>query len=148
MREGHVYFHSPCFDGIASAVLVTAWLENQNDWSSSVLHVVNYHLRNDWLKIKLEQPCAIVDFLYHPDADFWADHHSTPFLGISRPPTNKLKYFIYDSSAGSCAYLLWSHLCKKLKYRNDRFAELVKWAEKIDAARYESVDEALSASAP
>ena len=148
MREGHVYFHSPCFDGIASAVLITDWLKTQRMWSSCVLHVVNYHLRNEWLNRKLERPCAIVDFLFHPDADFWADHHSTPFLGNSRPPVNGLEHFVYDSSAGSCACLLWRHLFNNFRYRNERFTELVEWAEKIDAARYNSVDEALSATAP
>jgi hypothetical protein len=33
-------------------------------------------------------------------------------------------------------------------YRDGVFSELVEWAEKIDAARYDSVEEALSASAP
>lgn len=148
MTEGHVYFHSPCFDGIASAVLVTDWMESQRGWSHSCLHVVNYHLRNQWLAETLQRPCATVDFLFHPESDFWADHHSTTFMGDSRPPVGKQEYFVYDRSAGSCAGLLWRHLMRVFGYRNRRFSELVQWAEKIDAARYDSVEETLSAGAP
>lgn len=152
MREqGHLYFHSPCFDGIVSAVLAWDFLETRQGWTHPTLHSVNYDLRESWLSSTLERPCAIVDFLYHPQAEFWADHHLTTFLDEEtrrdfegrRSPT-----LVYDDRAGSCAGLLWGHLDRTFGYRNPRYTEMVEWAEEIDSARYESVREAIFSPAP
>ncbi len=99
----------------------------------------------------LERPCAIVDFLYHPQADFWADHHLTTFLNngarkdfeVRRQPT-----LVYDDRSESCATLLWGHLARAFGHRNPKYSEMVRWADKTDAARYESVTEAIFPSAP
>jgi len=92
-----------------------------------------------------------VDFLYHPQAEFWADHHLTTFLN-----EDSRKHFegrqgpnlVYDERAGSCAGLLHEHLSRAFGHRNSRYEEMVRWAEKIDAARYDSVQEAILAPAP
>jgi hypothetical protein len=150
-KEGHLYFHSPCFDGIASAVLTLDFLKNSQGWSSISLHSVNYHLREKWLSLSLEMPCAIVDFLYHPQADFWADHHLTTFLSENIKKEFELrskKYFIYDKDANSCAGLLMRHLKHEFNYWNPRYVELARWAEKTDSASYESPEEAIFAPAP
>src|SRR5437867_9299784 len=79
-REGTLYLHFPCFDGLVSAVLASDFLE-QNGWKFNRRFCpVNYHLRPTWISSHLRPPCAVVDFLYHSDAQFWADHHSTTFL--------------------------------------------------------------------
>lgn len=140
-------FHSPCFDGVVSAVVALDYLRQHEQWGVVDTVHVNYDARESWLEQRFETPTAIVDFLYHPDASFWADHHRSAFVTAelrrhfeSRAGTS----FLYDATADSCAGLLW----RRLPYRNERFAELVRWAEKIDAARYESVDEALSFAHP
>ncbi len=148
MKEGHVYFHSPCFDGVVSAALVTDRMESQEGWSRSCLHVVNYDIRDTWLTQKLDRPAAAVDFLFHPDANFWADHHSTTFLARKPRLLPRNPNFTYDPSADSCAGLLWRHFIKAFGYQNNRLRQPVVWAEKIDAARYESVEEAFSLQAP
>ena len=79
MRKGTLYFHSACFDGLVSAVLAWVFLETK-DWRFQGFIPVNYDVRTMWLSDPLKTPAAIVDFLYHPDADFWADHHPTTFL--------------------------------------------------------------------
>ena len=79
-EQGHLYFHSPCFDGIASAILVSDFLETARGMAPLVLHPVDYDLRAGWLALELGAPAAVVDFLYHPRAAFWADHHATAFL--------------------------------------------------------------------
>ncbi len=150
-EQGHLYFHSPCFDGIVSAVLAWDFLKARQEWSSPTLHSVNYDLREGWLSSTREKPCAIVDFLYHPDAEFWADHHLTTFLKEdARKHFEKRRHplLIYDDRAGSCASLLWNHLASAFGYRNSPYGEMVRWAEKTDAARYESVSEAIFPSAP
>lgn len=147
----HLYFHSPCFDGITSAVLAWDFLEINQDWTLEELHCVNYDLRANWLSTELQTPCAAVDFLYHPQAQFWADHHLTTFLteeAESDYERRKSSWLIYDSRSGSCASLLWSHLLESFNYRNPRYEEMVEWAEKIDSARYTSVNEAIFGDAP
>ncbi len=149
--HGHLYFHSPCFDGIVSAVLAWDFLETRQGWAPVTFHPVNYHLRERWLSSTLEKPCAIVDFLYNPQAVFWADHHLTTFLDedarrdFERRTSQTL---VYDNRADSCAGLLWRHLAGELGYRNSRYEAIVRWAEKTDAARYESVHEAIFSHAP
>lgn len=151
MRTANLLFHSPCFDGIVSAVLAGDYLRQVEQWPDIEPAHVNYGLRETWLTTRFEVPTAVVDFLYHPDAVFWADHHRSAFL------TEEMRtdfagredgHFIYDDRADSCAGLLWRHFAEHASHRNARYAELVRWAEKIDAARYESVDEALSFGHP
>lgn len=151
MKDGHLYFHSPCFDGIVSAVLIGDFFRVQRHMNELTLHGVNYHLRHEWLDTPLEQPAIIVDFLYHPAATFWADHHPTTFLTSqmrSHFERHAGKTHVFDASAKSCARLLWDHLQRAFNYRNARFEELVRWADKTDSAGYESPEEAVFGDAP
>jgi len=149
----HLYFHSPCFDGTVSAAIASDYLELVRDYSEVLLHSVNYHLKDRWLATKFERPCAIVDFLYHNSADFWADHHPTAFLDdeTKRHYENRSGPDIfYDSQASSCAVLIWRQWGTKISPRltHSHYDELVQWADRIDSARYESVEEAISLKAP
>jgi hypothetical protein len=149
--DAYLYFHSPCFDGIASAVLALDFLEGSQDWTFKELLPVDYDRRNGWLSEKHSQPFAVVDFLYHPDAKFWADHHQTSFLEPALKQyciERRNPYHIYNAKRGSCAMLLWSVLRRRFKYQERRYAELVRWADKIDAARYSSVQEAIRGPHP
>jgi len=154
MATGSLYFHSPCFDGIASAVLAWDFLEQRDGWETPVLHPVTYDIRQTWLEKALDRPAAVVDFLYHQDSTFWADHHLTTFLtdeaqaDFQQQPAHKGRLLIYDQHADSCAGLLWRRLASDFGHRNLRYAQLVQWAEKIDAARYASVEEAITSTAP
>ena len=150
MTEGAtLYLHYPCFDGVISSVLAWEFLEGQG-WKFTKFCPVNYGLRRTWPSTKLETPCAVVDFLYHPDAQFWADHHPTTFItedlrrGFEKR-TDPLLF--YDNQAGSCASLLWRKLSSHFGKESDRYRELVDWAEKIDSARYATVNEAVLGNA-
>jgi hypothetical protein len=146
----HLYFHAPCFDGIVSAVLTTDFFE-QRGTPTIQLHPVNYDARAKWLSQPLSQPFGVVDFLYHPAATFWADHHVTTFLSDHEREDYRRRRkdtLAYDSAAGSCAYLLWKHFHDVWAYRNKDYESLVHWAERIDAAKYDSVLEVFEADSP
>jgi hypothetical protein len=99
----------------------------------------------------LKAPAAVVDFLFHPGAQFWADHHATTFLSDSaRRQSRQRRGFwrFYDRKAGSCAMLLWKHLTHPIGKDKTRLGEMAKWAEKTDSARYDSVEEAILGDAP
>ncbi len=149
----HLYFHSPCFDGTVSAAIASDYLELVRKYSEVLLHDVNYHLKDRWLATRLERPCAIVDFLYHTSADLWADHHPTAFLDneIKRHYENRSGTdMFYDSEASSCAGLLWRQWSTEISTRltHSHYDELVQWADRIDSARYESVEETILLKAP
>lgn len=151
MQVATLYFHYPCFDGLVSAALAWEFLEAEEGWRVGELCPVNYTVRNSWLASELKHPCAIVDFLYHPSADFWADHHATSMLSKEAEADyqrRRAEFPLYfDEQAGSCASLLFRHVGHALAHK-PHFHELIEWAEKIDSARYESVEEAILGDAP
>jgi hypothetical protein len=147
----YLYFHSACFDGIVSAAMTADFLEHTKGWGLDQLIPVNYDLRNGWLSRQLEPRSAVVDFLYHPDAVFWADHHGTTFLNdeVKRDFEQASgPWMVYDAQIGSCAGLLRGHLARCFSFRQARYDPMADWAEKIDAARYGSVQEAILGDAP
>lgn len=144
----HLYFHSPCFDGIAAAVLCWDFFEKIGEAQTVRLHPVAYDIRDRWLATPVPRNTAVVDFLFHPAATFWADHHATTFLNDSlraQAEADKSLRLIYDSAAPSCATLLRRHLKRYCGYHNSRYDALVDWAGKIDSANYRNVKQALPA---
>jgi hypothetical protein len=146
MRNATLYFHYPCFDGLVSAVLAWEFLEQHDGWNISDFHPVDYTLRDHWLSSQLQTPCAIVDFLYHPSAAFWADHHQTSILTKAAEEDFERRKggacLLFDARARSCASLIFRHLRRSLVDK-PHFKEMVTWAEKIDSAAYSSVEEAI-----
>ena len=147
----NLHFHAPCFDGLVSAVLAADFLEGRWPGLRVRLQGVNYDRQERWLTTPLPHDSAVVDFLYHPDARFWADHHQSAFVTgdaeahfRGRPSP----WLCYDGDAPSCASLLWRHLFEAFGHRNPAHEDLVRWADKTDAARYETVEEAIVSRAP
>ncbi|HZU33380.1 MAG TPA: hypothetical protein VFB79_19850 [Candidatus Angelobacter sp.] len=151
MKNATLYFHYPCLDGLVSAMLAWEYLEKQRRWKIANFVPVDYTLRDTWLENPLQKPCAVVDFLFHPSVDFWADHHQTALLN-QQAKANYLKRknsnaFLYDASAPSCAGLLYRRLRNHFSHK-PHFEELVAWTEKIDSAAFDSVQEAILGDAP
>jgi hypothetical protein len=152
-KPAAIFFHYPCFDGLVSAAIAVDFLEGTEGWRFGAYHRVNYDQKEHWLRARLSERSAVVDFLYHPQATFWADHHPTTFLDdqalqqFESDRTRPDRWLLYDRKATSCAVLLIRHLKDKLS-EPERFAEMAEWADKIDSANYSSVDEAVFGSAP
>ena len=149
-KRAVLYVHFPCFDGVISGVLATLSLEESRGWNFKTIRPVNYGLQKEWLNTRLPRHSAVVDFLYHPQAEFWADHHPTSFLTKELQAdfeTRKDPYRIYDRLSGSCASLLWRTVGEPF-HADQRLEEMVRWAEKIDSAAYDSVEEAFSMGHP
>jgi hypothetical protein len=143
--RGTVYLHFPCFDGVVSSVLASEFLERSLGWQIQQFEPVNYDRMGAWLATPLDQNAAVVDFLYHPQASFWADHHATSFLDPSHQTIvaeARDRHLYYDRTCQSCSLLLWQNLHAELD-DSVRLADMVYWANKIDSATYENVDEAI-----
>lgn len=149
-REAAIHLHFPCFDGVVSAVLASEFLEGSLGWKISRYVPVNYDQAKNWRNTVVDGSFAVVDFLYHPAAFFWADHHATSFqdpndrAALNRPSARRL---YYDPNCPSCSLLLWTNLRTELR-NSARLAEMVFWANKIDSATYDSVDEAIFGGSP
>jgi hypothetical protein len=131
-------FHDD-FDGIASGALLLAALAQQVPANT---HAVAYSTdRASWLETNLPRGVAVVDFLYHPDAAVWFDHHHSPFLRAAPEKLDSLH--VWDVTAPSCAGLIARHFSMA-----GRWAELASWADKIDGARWRSPAESLDYSIP
>jgi hypothetical protein len=130
-------FHDD-FDGIASAALLLAGIEQEPPVDC---RSVSYsHDRASWLRERLPPRTAVVDFLHHPDAAIWFDHHAAPFVGglaQSRP------MHVWAPEAPSCAAIVARHFGLK-----GRWTELARWADKIDSARWSSPEETLDDRIP
>ncbi len=145
-ESASLYLHFPCFDGIVSGVLAWEFLEKQLGWRIKNIEPINYDARHHWLNTKLPPNAGVVDFLYNPSATFWADHHPTTFLTkeskLDFELNKKHRYLFYDDKSPSCAELLLN-VAGNMGADLRRFEDMVNWANKIDSAGYESVDEAI-----
>jgi len=127
------------------------FLENGQGWTLDQLMPVGYDARSGWLSHELLTPCAVVDFLYHPQAVFWADHHGTTFLSEEAKRDFERRrgtWLVYDDHSGSCACLLRNHFAECFSFADSRYDEMVEWADKIDSAHYASVEEAILGDGP
>ena len=73
-----IHYHRD-FDGVVSAAVLAKALRERcgedPQWQS-----VNYDQRDDWRSFQAGRRFAIVDFHFHPRAEWWFDHHPTTFL--------------------------------------------------------------------
>jgi hypothetical protein len=142
-----IYYHRD-FDGMVSAAVLACILQERGeavDWES-----VNYDQRRDWKAFGRDRRFAIVDFHFHPRAEFWFDHHPTTFL----TPELRAQYapsdrWRWDESSPSCPPLILSHAHAVWGYEPpERFVEMARWSDVVDAALFESVDQALFGDDP
>ncbi|TYP72371.1 hypothetical protein [Paenibacillus methanolicus] len=132
----NIYFHRD-FDGMAGAALLSEVFRTCRGFETFAYHPVDFHLKDEWLDMRLAQPAAVLDFFYHPDATYYYDHHDSPiaerFFGA--PQLDELD---------RCLLLAMKSTPSILRYKfGDRFdfgryAELVRWSDIIDNCEYAS----------
>jgi hypothetical protein len=143
-----IHYHRD-FDGMVSAaVLATILRERRGEepaWSS-----VNYDQRSNWLEFSRSERFAIVDFHFHPRAEYWFDHHPTTFLTPElRAQYRPSERWRWDESSPSCPPLILAHAAEHWDYRPPgRFVEMAEWSNVIDAARFKSVEQAVFGDEP
>ena len=146
-----IYFHRD-FDGAGSAAILGDYLIQRGGHPAERLRFrsLGFEVKERWTRIRLRRPCAVLDFLYHPDADWWVDHHVTSFLTEAwresfRPGPTR----VWDLSFPSCCSLMAAALQRAPhRYRNPAYDELARWGDVIDAAQFESVEQVLRCDHP
>ncbi len=141
-----VLYHGNCFDGCASAAVFSRFFaEREGARLSEVRHVPVQHGTGDPFPPSAfdGDVNACVDFRYSPSAalHWWFDHHASAFptpqdrTAFERD-TSGQKF--WDPTAPSCTGFIARTLSERFEWRADDLAELVRWADVIDAARFDS----------
>jgi hypothetical protein len=141
-----IYLHKACFDGCASAAIAAWLLRARAGASAPAILPVGYGEAAAWLARPLEPSSCVVDFLYHPDAAYWWDHHENPF----RNPAWYTEYrarssplFRWDPDAGSCAALMARSIHEEGLELPGHLERTARWADLIDRAAYPTPEAAV-----
>lgn len=144
-----IHYHRD-FDGAAAAAILASALEatgreERVSWSG-----VNYDARLDWERFSEAERFAVVDFHFHPRAVYWFDHHPTAFLDeADRQSFRNDENRCFDPDSPSCPPIILRHAQQHWGYQPlPWFEELASWSDVVDAAAYDSADQALFDTAP
>jgi len=150
-----VLYHDHCFDGAASAAYITRFLESKF-YPGAEFHYTGMAHRADQLfadSLFDGDANAIVDFKYstNPKVTWWFDHHQSAFLSPEdaehfRHDTSGQKFL--DPNYRSCTNFIAAVTKDRYGFAAPDLDELVKWADIVDGALYESAEAAVEMNAP
>lgn len=151
----HVLHHGHCFDGAASAALFCAFFRRTQDASARFVFIPKAHAPGDPFEPAdfRADAVACVDFRYSSDPrlGWWFDHHRSAFqLPGQREhfEADKSGRKFYDPEAPSCTGLIARVTAERFGFDPGPHAELVRWAELIDAAAFEDPSVAVGLERP
>jgi oligoribonuclease NrnB/cAMP/cGMP phosphodiesterase (DHH superfamily) len=150
-----VIYHDRCFDGAASAALLSRFLQDYYYCDGiftfqGVLHTPGFQ----WDSISFDaDENVIVDFRYsrNPRVTWWFDHHQSAFLSPEDElhfQATKSRHKVLDSSRTSCTSLIADYLKREFAYVAVELEELVHWADIIDGAKYPTPEAAVDLLSP
>lgn len=141
-----ILYHDHCFDGAASAAFFSRFLKEKFHADAEFQYTGMAHKASQLFEDELfdGDVNAIVDFKYSPNPalTWWFDHHQSAFLTPEDQAhyqrTRDGRHLFFDPTYQSCTKFI-SHIARdKFGYEAADLAELVKWADIVDGARYES----------
>ena len=151
-----VLYHGNCFDGCASAALFARFFaEREGSRLEPVRYAPLHHQPGDpFPKDAFDADVnACVDFRFSasPSLHWWFDHHASAFP----TPTDRAAFErdrsghkFWDPDAPSCTGFIARTLSAREGWRAEGLGELVRWADVIDAARFESAAVAVRLEEP
>ena len=155
-----VFFHDHCFDGACSAALFTRFHREcvagaEGYEYQGLVHRAGVLFEEAWWGAEEN---AIVDFKYSasPRLTWWFDHHQSAFLNAE----DEVKFYagqldgslamrqFFDPNYMSCAG--WIAHVGSTKFGMDvaPLKELIRWADIVDGAKYESAQAAVEMKEP
>jgi hypothetical protein len=150
-----VLFHDNCFDGAASATLFSRFYADRIDQSATFEYVGKNHGTGD-----VYPPGSfdgdvnvVVDFRYssNPGLTWWFDHHVSAFPSAADEQhfrNNPSPHKFFDPKARSCTKYLAEQCAQKFGWDWSKHDELVRWADIIDGAQFESPKAAVELAEP
>lgn len=150
-----VLYHGHCFDGFSSAAIFTRFYRECVDATATFEYQGMRHGSPDPIDVTLldGDVNALVDFRYSPSPrlDWWWDHHRSAFVTDEERAhfdATPNPHHHWDSTAPSCAGYLARTCAEEHGFDTGPLAELIKWADVIDAARYPDARTAVALEAP
>src|SRR5579884_3420957 len=150
-----ILYHDHCFDGAASAAYFSRFFEARYDPDATFQFTGLAHKATQLFEDSLfdGDVNAIVDFKYStsPRLDWWFDHHQSAFLSAEDAEhyshdTSGRK--LYDPTYRSCTSFIADMTRERFGYDGADLKELVKWADIVDGAQYESPADAVEMRSP
>ena len=145
-----IYFHTNCFDGLASAAVFSAFYQSAICRNCEFEYEGLAHRAGQlFLDVRFDgEENAIVDFKYSSDPrlTWWFDHHQSAFL--SREDEEHFKADrsgrkFHDPTYRSCTKLIVDVLQEHFSYDSSRLEELIRWADIIDGAQFDNAQRAV-----
>ena len=155
-----VFYHDNCFDGACSASLFTRFHRERIAPGSSYEYHGLLHRAGalfDESEFNGDEN-AIVDFKYSPSprVTWWFDHHLSAFLSpqdqqnflaCKQDPACGDRKFC-DPNFTSCTSFIAAITSERFGFDTAPVAELIKWADIVDGAKYDSPASAVAMAAP
>jgi hypothetical protein len=141
-----IYLHKACFDGVASAAIAIWMLQRLKKEELIGMELVDYDVGRSWPMVPLDSGACVVDFLYHPDAVYWWDHHETSFFDAKLQrhyEKRRSATMLWDPNMPSCAGLIANCASQLGERPPSHLLDTVHWADKLDSASYDSAEEAV-----
>jgi hypothetical protein len=150
-----VFHHDKCFDGCCSASLFARFYRERINPAADFEYAGLLH-RAGALFNESDfngDENAIVDFKYSPSPKitWWFDHHLSAFLSpedhqhfLDNPSDKKF----YDPNFKSCTSWIAKVATERFGFDASPVTELVKWADIVDAALFESAEAAVGMKDP
>jgi hypothetical protein len=149
-----ILYHGNCFDGCASAALFGRFAAERLGVSpDAIRYRPMQHQQGDPFPADAfgAELVACVDFRFSPRLHWWFDHHASAFP----TPADKAAFEadrsgqkFWDPTAPSCTGFIARTLAARFEWRADDLAELLRWADVIDSASFESAQAAVRLDAP
>jgi hypothetical protein len=149
-----ILYHGNCFDGCASAALFGRHAaERMGVRPDAVRYRPMQHQRGDPFPPDAfdAEIVACVDFRFSPRLHWWFDHHASAFptpADREAFEADRSGQKFWDPTAPSCTGFIARTLAQRFAWRADDLAELVRWADVVDAAQFESARAAVRLEEP
>lgn len=151
----HVLHHGRCFDGAASAALFAAFARSRLNLSSPLRFIPKHHCQGEPF-VPEDFSCdwaACVDFRYSasPKLTWYFDHHRSAFSSAedrAHFDADQSGQKFHDPRASSCAQMLATLAHRHFGFDPGPYAELIHWADLIDAARFPDPQSAIDLETP
>jgi hypothetical protein len=149
MATMKIYFHNNCFDGLASAAIFSNFYRTLRKNCEFAYEGLAHRAGQLFLDVRFDgDENAIVDFKYSSDPrlTWWFDHHQSAFLSREdeahfRADTSGRKF--HDPTYRSCTNFISEMLRKHFEFDSGKLADLIRWADIIDGAQFESAQAAV-----
>jgi hypothetical protein len=149
-----IYFHNNCFDGLASAAVFSNFYLTLHPNCQFIYEGLDHGAGQLFMDVRFDgDENAIVDFKYSSDPrlTWWFDHHQSAFLSREDEAhfrSDKSGRKFHDPTYRSCTKFISEMLLKHFNFDSSRLAELIKWADIIDGAQFESAQAAVELREP